>query len=38
MPSLEPTYLLSHEMLTVVSSQPEAHFLVPQEMPAGGQL
>ena len=38
MPYLEPIYLLSQEMLTVVSIQPEAHFFVPQEMQIGGQM
>ena len=38
MPELEPTYLLSQEMLTVLSIQPEAHFLIPHEMQTGGQL
>ena len=38
MPQLEPTCLLSQEMLTVVSAQHEAHFLKPHEMQIGGQL
>ena len=32
MPELEPTYLLSQEMLTALSIQPEAHFFIPHEM------
>ena len=38
MPELEPTYLLTQEMLTVVGIQPEAHIFVPHEMETGGQL
>ena len=32
MPYLEPIYLLSQEMLTVVSIWPEAHFFMPHEI------
>ena len=35
MPELESTYLLSQEMLTFVSNQPEAHFFVPHEITEG---
>ena len=38
MPHLEPIYILSQEMLTVVSVQPEAHLFVPHEIETGGQM
>ena len=38
MSNLEPIYLLSQEMLTVLRIQPEDHLVNPHEMQIGGQL